>query len=115
MNLGLQGKIIIVTGGAKGIGEAITRVLAAEGATPIIIGRNEEDNQSTKEAIEKEGGKADYVTAELTQPEECKKAIDHIASKYNSIDGLVNNAGVNDGIGLETGNYEDFMRSLHRN
>jgi L-fucose dehydrogenase len=115
MNLGLHEKIIIVTGGAKGIGEAITRVLAAEGATPVIIGRNEEDNKSTKESIEASGGKADYVTAELTQPDECKKAVEHITSKYSRIDGLVNNAGVNDGVGLEKGNYEDFMRSLHRN
>jgi L-fucose dehydrogenase len=115
MDLGLTGKIIIVTGGAKGIGEGISRVLAAEGAVPVIIGRNEDDNKATVESIKSSGGRADFVTAELTNPDECKKAVDAVVEKYNRIDGLVNNAGVNDGIGLAKGNYEDFMRSLHRN
>src|SRR6476661_5982222 len=115
MDLGLKGKVIIVTGGAKGIGEGISRVLAAEGATVVIVGRNEEDNQHTVDAIKQAGGHADSIAAELTIPDECKKAIDYVANKYNRIDGLVNNAGVNDGVGLAKGNYEDFMRSLHRN
>lgn len=115
MDLGLQDKIIIVTGGAKGIGEGISRVLAAEGAVPVIVGRSEEDNQNTVEAIKVAGGNADFITAELTIPDECKKAVDFVSEKYNRIDGLVNNAGVNDGIGLQKGSYDDFMRSLHRN
>lgn len=115
MDLGLKNKVIIVTGGAKGIGEGISRVLAAEGATVIIVGRNEEDNQHTVDAIKQAGGNADSIAAELTIPDACKKAVDFVANKYNRIDGLVNNAGVNDGVGLAKGNYEDFMRSLHRN
>jgi L-fucose dehydrogenase len=115
MDLGLKDKIIIVTGGAKGIGEGVSRVLAAEGAIPVIVGRSEEDNQHAVQAIKAAGGNADSITAELTMPDECKKAVDFVAEKYNRIDGLVNNAGVNDGIGLAKGNYEDFMRSLHRN
>jgi L-fucose dehydrogenase len=115
MDLGLTDKIIIVTGGAKGIGEGISRVLAAEGALPVIIGRSEDDNKATVESIKSTGGRADFVTAELTNPDECKKAVDAVVEKYNRIDGLVNNAGVNDGVGLAKGNYEDFMRSLHRN
>lgn len=115
MDLGLRDKIIIVTGGAKGIGEGISRVLAAEGAVPVIVGRSEEDNKHTVQAIKEAGGNADFSTAELTVPDECKKAVDYVAGKYGRIDGLVNNAGVNDGVGLAKGNYEDFMRSLHRN
>ena len=115
MDLNLKEKIIIVTGGAKGIGEGISRTLANEGAMPIIIGRNEEDNKKLTVTIKDAGGKADYITAELTLPEECKKAVESVVSKYKKIDGLVNNAGVNDGIGLEKGNYEKFMQSLHKN
>lgn len=115
MNLGLENKIIVVTGGARGIGEGISRALAAEGAIPIIVGRNEEDNKKTVAEIKSAGGNADFYTAELTEPDACKKAIDFVATKYSRIDGLVNNAGVNDGVGLATGNYDDFMRSLHRN
>ncbi len=115
MDFLLKEKIIIVTGGAKGIGSGISRVLAAEGAIPVIVGRREEDNNITVQSIIQSGGKADAVVAELTQPEECKRAVDFVAKKYGRIDGLVNNAGINDGIGLAKGNYEDFMLSLHRN
>jgi len=115
MNLTLQNKIIVVSGGAKGIGEGIVNVLAAEGAIPFIIGRNEEDNMVTINAVKANGGKCLQVVAELTKPEACKAAIETIMKEVGRIDGLVNNAGVNDGVGLETGNYEDFMASLHKN
>jgi L-fucose dehydrogenase len=112
MDLNLKDKIIIVTGGAKGIGAGITKVLAAEGAIPVIIGRNMKDNESILAEI---GGKGFSVTAELTNPEACKTAIDAIINKFGKIDGLVNNAGVNDGVGLENGGYDSFMSSLHKN
>ena len=71
MDLQLKDKIIIVTGGAKGIGEGIVKLLAAEGACPVIVGRNEEDNLKTLNEIESNGGKAWQVAAELTEPSEC--------------------------------------------
>src|SRR5882762_10423557 len=112
MNLDLQDKVIIVSGGAKGIGEGIVKVLAAEGAIPVIIGRSEEDNLKVVNEL---NGKASQVVAELTNPDECESAIKSVIEKYRGIDGLVNNAGVNDGVGLEKGNYEQFMASLHKN
>ena len=115
MNLDLKDKIIIVSGGAKGIGEGIVKVLAAEGALPVIIGRNEADNLKTVAAVEVAGGKAFQVVAELSDPAECENAIKTVVEKLGRIDGLVNNAGVNDGVGLESGNYEKFMASLHKN
>ena len=115
MDLGLKDKIIIVTGGAKGIGEGIAKLLANEGAIAVIVGRNEEDNLKTVSTIESVGGSAFAVTAELSKPNECEQAVKTIVEKFKRIDGLVNNAGVNDGIGLEHGNYEKFMESLHKN
>ena len=115
MDLQLKDKVIIVTGGAKGIGQAIAEVLAKENAVPFIIGRNESDNLKTVGDIEKAGGKAFQVAAELTKPGECKKAVDVILGKTGRIDGVVNNAGVNDGVNLEHGSYERFMESLHKN
>ena len=111
MDLGIKNKIIIVTGGAKGIGAGITKVLAEEGAVPVVVGRNTEDN----DAIIKETRVGFAITAELTHPEECEKAVKATIEKFGRIDGLVNNAGVNDGIGLEKGNYEAFVASLHKN
>ncbi|HEY8396297.1 MAG TPA: SDR family oxidoreductase [Flavihumibacter sp.] len=115
MNLELQDKIIIVTGGAKGIGEGIVRVLAAEGAHPIIVGRDAGDNQKLVDELVAAGFKADQFAAELNEPGASKAAVDYVMLKYGRIDGLVNNAGKNDGVGLEHGSYEDFMASMHRN
>jgi len=112
MDLQLKGKIIIVSGGAKGIGEGIVRVLAAEGAFPVIIGRSEQDNLKVVNDLD---GKASQVVAELTDPAQCENAIKSVIEKYARIDGLVNNAGVNDGVGLEKGGYEQFIASLHKN
>lgn len=111
MDLGLKDKIVIVTGGAKGIGAGITRSLAMEGAIPVIVGRNKGDN----EAIIKEIKTGFGITAELTHPEECENAVRTTLEKYGRIDGLINNAGINDGVGLEKGNYESFVASLHKN
>ena len=115
MDLGLKDNVIIVTGGAKGIGEGISRKLAAEGAIAIIVGRNEADNLKTVAEIQANGGKAAQVVAELTSPQAAEVAVQAIVKDYGRIDGLVNNAGVNDGVGLEHGNYEAFMASLHKN
>lgn len=115
MDLLLKDKVIIVTGGAKGIGEGISKVLAREGAIPVIIGRKADDNLKVVHAIEAAGGRAFQVAAELSDPAECKKAVEAVVAHFGRIEGLVNNAGVNDGIGLEHGSYEGFMASLHRN
>jgi L-fucose dehydrogenase len=115
MDLQLKDKVILVTGGAKGIGEGIVRVLAAEGAIPVIIGRSEDDNRKLADELTALGQQSFQVVAELTKPDECKKAVEVVIGKYHCIDGVVNNAGVNDGVGLEKGSYEAFMESLHKN
>lgn len=115
MDLHLSDRIIVVSGGAKGIGEAIVKALATEKAFPVIVGRSEADNQKLLSELKSQGLNADYITAELTKPEACKQVIDQVIERYGRIDGLVNNAGVNDGVGLENGSYEGFMDSLHKN
>ena len=115
MDLQLKSQVIIVTGGAKGIGEGIVRVLASEGAIPVIVGRNEDENTKLVQQLNAQGKEAFQVVAELTKPEECDTAVKAVLAKYNRIEGLVNNAGVNDGVGLENGSYKGFMASLHKN
>ena len=115
MNLQLADKVIIVTGGAKGIGEGIVKVLAAEGAIPVIVGRNEVDNLKLVNEINVAGGKVFQVVAELTNPDASENAVNKVIAQFGRIDGLVNNAGVNDGIGLEDGDYNGFVASLHKN
>ncbi|TDQ09885.1 L-fucose dehydrogenase [Pedobacter metabolipauper] len=115
MDLQLKDKVIIVTGGAKGIGEGIVRLLANEGAIPVIIGRNEADNLKLVKEILATGNNAFQFPAELTRPEDPEKVINNVLQKFGTIHGLVNNAGVNDGVGLANGNYEQFVESLHKN
>ncbi|MCL5129621.1 MULTISPECIES: SDR family oxidoreductase [unclassified Algibacter] len=115
MDLNLKDKVIIVTGGSKGIGLGIVESLIHEGANPVIITRNKASAIDAIEDFKKKGIEVFYALAELTDPEQCKNAINEVVKKYGRIDGLVNNAGVNDSVGLETGNYNDFIQSLKRN
>ena len=115
MDLGLKDKVIIVTGGSKGIGKGIVTLLAKEGAIPVIIGRNKSSIQMVINEYEKMGLKVGFAYAELTSPEQCKRSVKEVLENYGRIDGLVNNAGVNDGVSLEHGNYNDFLESINRN
>ncbi len=115
MDLQLTDKVIIVTGGARGIGAGICRALAAEGAIPVIVGRDAADNARTVAALEAEGHRAGQVVAELADPVACQQAVQAVISQFGRLEGLVNNAGTNDGVGLEYGDYPRFMQSLHQN
>lgn len=115
MDLNLKNKLIIVTGGSKGIGLGITQALLNENAIPVIISRNEESVLEVLAEIEKMGGTAYYEIAELSDPKQCENAVKNIINKYGRIDGLVNNAGVNDNVGLENGSYKNFIASINKN
>lgn len=110
MNLGLEGKVIIVTGGAAGIGGAITELLAAEGATPVIFARRPPD----PEWFASLGTKAAFVEVELSSDDQCRKAVEETRERFGTVYGLVNNAGVNDGVGIEAG-PDAFRASLEKN
>lgn len=114
MDLQLGGKVVMVTGGARGIGLGIVKALAAEGAIPVIIGRNESDNHHAVSELEAAGKRAFSVAAELSFPDECRRAVQETVALAGRIDAVVNNAGLNDGVGLENGSYDAFMLSLHR-
>src|SRR5690606_12787 len=98
MDLGLAEKIILVTGGAKGIGWSIADSLASEGAIPVIVGRNEKNNEKAVAEKTGEGGKSDYATAELTAPQAPEHLVAAVLKKFVALDGLVTNAGANDGV-----------------
>ncbi|MEY3676586.1 MAG: hypothetical protein RJB67_1076, partial [Bacteroidota bacterium] len=82
MELGLSNKVIVVSGGAKGIGYGIAKVLAKEGATVCIIGRSATDNKVAVDALIANGGNAFAVEAELTDPNACKQAVDTVLATY---------------------------------
>lgn len=114
MDLQLKNKVVLVTGGAKGIGAAIVRACAEEGAIPVITGRDAAESAKLRGELKSKGATCHVFTADLTK-ENCVKVIEQTLNSCGRIDGLVNNAGANDKIGLEHGTTEDFVASLHRN
>ena len=115
MDLQLNGKVILVTGGAKGIGAAIVRECAKEGAIPAIVDKDVDAGQALQAELRRDGKACELVAAELGEEKACASAVKTVVTKLGRIDALVNNAGVNDGVGLERGNPEEFMKSLERN
>lgn len=113
MDLGLKGKVIIVTGGASGIGAAVTEILAEEGAIPVIATRREPE-AAFMARITALSPEASFIQAELSRDEDCATVISTCRARYGRIDGLVNNAGANDSVGLDAG-PEAFRASLDRN
>jgi L-fucose dehydrogenase len=111
MDLQLKDKVILVTGGAKGIGAAIVRAAAAEGAIPVIVDRDSEAGS----LLQAELRASHLIVAELSTPEHCSSAVEQTVKKLGRLDALVNNAGVNDKVGLEHGSPAGFVSSLERN
>lgn len=112
MDLHLQEKVILISGGAKGIGAAIAKGLIEEGAIPVIIDPSEKEGQ---ELLTLAKGKALHLKKRLFSPEDSYSVVQEVLQVYGSIDGLVNSAGTNDGIGLENGSPENFLKSVERN
>lgn len=115
MDLGIKDHVVIVTGGSKGIGEGVCRCLADEQAIPVIVGRSPDEGNRLVDEFKSRDINALYIFAELASLEDCKAAVHQTASTYGRIDALVNNAGINDGVGLEKGTPEGFLNSLENN
>jgi NAD(P)-dependent dehydrogenase (short-subunit alcohol dehydrogenase family) len=111
VDLQLKNKVVAVTGGAKGIGEAIVRTLAAEGAVPVIVDRDIE----AANRLHSEMQQSEVVIAELSVAEGCYAVVQKTIGRFGRLDALVNNAGINDKIGLEHGSPEQYVESLARN
>ncbi len=115
MDLQLKDKVIIVTGGAKGIGAAIVRGCCAEGAVPVIADRDADAATALQNDLRKGGTACGLILADLSTPETCARAIAQTINDHGHIDALVNNAGINDKVGLEHGTPQEYVASLNRN
>jgi L-fucose dehydrogenase len=111
MDLQLKDKIILVTGGAMGIGAAIVRAAVAEGAKAVVVDRCAEPAHAMADELPQ----VHAIVADLVHPENCRRAVDETLEKFGRIDALVNNAGVNDRVGLEHGSPPEYVASLERN
>src|SRR6266436_5262285 len=115
MNLQLRDKVVLITGGAKGIGGACARALSEEGATSVIVDRDAEAGEKLRQELLSAGARCLLVTADLTSPERCAQSVEYAMKEFGQLDALLNNAGVNDRIGLEHGSPEQYVGSLQRN
>ncbi|MGA9043050.1 MAG: SDR family oxidoreductase [Terriglobales bacterium] len=115
MNLQLKDKVVIVTGGAKGIGAAIVRACGGEGAIPVIVDRDAEAGLRLQAELQEKGTASELISVDLLTPEGCLQVVEQTVKSFGRVDALVNNAGVNDKIGLEHGSPNQYVESLRRN
>jgi L-fucose dehydrogenase len=115
MNLNLMGKVVLVTGGAKGIGAAIVRSVAAEGAMPVFLDRDIEAGERLQSAVHDAGSESKFICGEITAPQTCAQAVEQTVQQFGRLDALVNNVGANDNVSLEHGTVDKFVSSLELN
>jgi L-fucose dehydrogenase len=110
MNLNLTNKVILISGGAKGIGGAISSGLLEEGAIPVII---DPDEQAGAELLKNTRGL--QIPILLWSEKDSEMAVNKAIQTFGRIDGIVNNAGINDIVGLEKGSPKAFADSVAKN
>ena len=110
---GLSGKVAIVTGGGRGIGQTVAIGLAKAGAEVVIIARSNADE--TVEKITAEGGKCYFVKADVTKESEVDAALDEIMKKSGHIDIVFNNAGICKHLGTFEATIEDWREVIDVN
>jgi L-fucose dehydrogenase len=113
VDLGLKDRVVIVTGGGAGIGGAISEVLAEEGAVPVIFARRAPEDAFLSRLRAGSPG-AHWILADVSRDGDCRAAVAETLRRHGRIDGLVNNAGANDGVDLSAG-PDAFRASLECN
>lgn len=115
VNLALDGKVVLVTGGAKGIGAAIVRASSGEGATVAFVDRDQAAGEELQAALRASGARTEFLFGDVVTPDTCRHTVEHVVRLFGRLDALVNNVGVNDRIGLEHGTPARFAASLGLN
>jgi NADP-dependent 3-hydroxy acid dehydrogenase YdfG len=90
----ITGKVIAITGASSGIGEAIARVLAKQGAKVVLGARRKELLKQLTQRINNEGGEATYATIDVKKREDLVQLVQHAIDRYGKLDAIINNAGI---------------------
>lgn len=114
MDLGLKGKVIVVTGGAKGIGAGMVESFSKEGAIVYIVNRPGNEGAVLEKRLRSAGADVTFLPAELNDPDESKRVVSQVLHERGELYCIMNNAGYNDEKNLDTPPVE-FMQSVSNN
>ena len=115
MDLQLKDKVVLITGGAKGIGAAIARGCAREDAIPVFVDKDEDAANLLKKELYTSGARCSAISTDVVPPESCAAVVEQTLGEFGRLDVLVNNVGINDNVGLEHGSPEKYLKSLQLN
>jgi len=115
MDLQLKDKVVLITGGAKGIGEAISRGCAREGAIPVFVDKDIEAGKRLDGELRNGGAMCRFISADILPVDSCREVVEQTLKEFGRLDVLVNNVGANDNVGLENGSPERYVSSLRLN
>lgn len=113
MDLGLEGKVAIITGGSDGLGRATAHRLAAEGARVVICGRREDYLKQAAEELSRDtGGEVVAIRADVSVPADCENLVSATIERFGGLDILVNNAGASAAASFEDVTDEAWLADL---
>ena len=111
----LEGKVAIVTGGARGMGASEAKLFAQEGAKVVIGDLLEEEGRQVESQIAEAGGEAMFVHMDVTQEEAWRDAVDRTVARFGKLNVLVNNAGISSSAFPDTNSIEGWERIMEIN
>ena len=111
----LKDKVVIVTGGARGLGEAICVELAQAGAIPVVADIRLELAETVAQNCREQGGEAIALELDVSNPEQVEAVVDQVISKYGRVNGLVNNAGTDLTVSIEEMPIHEWQRIINVN
>jgi len=114
VDLQLQDKVVVISGGANGIGKAIAAVRARERAIPVILDRDDDAGQNVAVTLKTQGGSAHFLLTDMTQETAISESVHEILDTLGRIDVVINNVGNNDTVGLRAG-VDAFANSVENN
>ena len=112
MGISIAGKIAVVTGASRGIGEGIARVFADEGATVICAARSKDDGNRVVQSINDRGGQSEFFQADIREDDDCRALVKHVVDAYGQLDIMCHNAGIYPDLLMEEMSTEIYTRSI---
>ena len=111
----LEGKVAIITGGARGMGASEAKLFAREGAKVIICDLLEEEGRQIEAQIAEAGGEAMFLRMDVTQEKDWQDAVDRTVARFGKLDVLVNNAGISSGSFSDSSSVDGWDRIMDIN